>query len=99
MSVRSAHMGLTHGTHAWHRPCPFRVFAQITALKSLGLNIRKAQVGPSKAGVSKEFYVTEAVTSEKIVKSARLEEIRQTVLASLQETFPVRRPQLPGAQA
>ncbi|KAG1656477.1 hypothetical protein FOA52_005636 [Chlamydomonas sp. UWO 241] len=60
----------------------------ITALKSLGLNIRKAKLGSSKAGVTKEFYVTEAVTSEKIVKSARLEEIRQTVLASLQETFP-----------
>uniref|UniRef100_A0A7R9VPS9 Uncharacterized protein n=1 Tax=Chlamydomonas euryale TaxID=1486919 RepID=A0A7R9VPS9_9CHLO len=60
---------------------------QVSALRSLGLNIRKAKV----AGDMNEFYITESVTSEKVIKSARLEEIRVTVMQSLKETFPVRR--------
>lgn len=34
------------------------------------------------------FYLTEAETSEKIVKSDRLEEIRRTVIASIITDFP-----------
>uniref|UniRef100_A0A7S0WZM9 ACT domain-containing protein n=1 Tax=Chlamydomonas leiostraca TaxID=1034604 RepID=A0A7S0WZM9_9CHLO len=59
----------------------------ITALKNLNLNIRRAKLA-GKAGSSSTFFITEADTSEKIVKSARLEEIRMTVLNSLIETFP-----------
>ncbi|GLC39585.1 hypothetical protein PLESTB_000810200 [Pleodorina starrii] len=56
----------------------------ITALKNLGLNIRRAKVNT--AGTT--FYITDADTSEKIVKSARLEDIRMTVLNSLVAKFP-----------
>lgn len=63
---------------------------QVTALKNLGLNIRRAKL-VKKAGVEavvnvNVFYITDALTSEKIVKSARLEEIRLTVLSSLAST-------------
>lgn len=61
---------------------------QITALKNLGLNIRGAKVNT--AGTT--FFITDADTSEKIVKSARLEDIRMTVLNSLVAKFPVSRP-------
>jgi hypothetical protein len=50
-------------------------------LKNLGLNIRRAKISSkekSKDGVQNVFYLTESSTSEKIVKSARLEEIRMT---------------------
>ncbi|GFR48132.1 hypothetical protein Agub_g9966 [Astrephomene gubernaculifera] len=56
----------------------------ITALKNLGLNIRRAKVNT--AGTT--FFITDADTSEKIVKSARLEDIRMTVLNSLVANFP-----------
>jgi hypothetical protein len=65
---------------------------QITALKNLNLNIRRAKLaapGGGKGGGT-TFFITEADTSEKIVKSARLEEIRMTVLNSLIATYPVR---------
>jgi len=56
----------------------------ITALKNLGLNIRRAKLQQKTNATSQNtFYITEATTSEKIVKSARLEEIRMTVLNSL----------------
>lgn len=58
----------------------------ITALKNLNLNIRRAKL--SQKGSSNTFFITEADTSEKIVKSARLEEIRMTVLNSLVATYP-----------
>lgn len=65
-------------------PC---CLSQVTALKNLGLNIRRAKL-VKKAGAEaivnvNVFYITDALTSEKIVKSARLEEIRLTVLSSL----------------
>ncbi|EFJ50344.1 hypothetical protein VOLCADRAFT_45231, partial [Volvox carteri f. nagariensis] len=56
----------------------------ITALKNLGLNIRRAKVNTG----GTTFYITDADTSEKIVKSARLEDIRMTVLNSLVAKFP-----------
>ncbi|KAJ9518533.1 hypothetical protein QJQ45_018562 [Haematococcus lacustris] len=62
----------------------------ITALKNLNLNIRRAKLVSGKSGSTiNAFYLTEADTSEKIVKSARLEEIRMTVLNLLVATYPV----------
>lgn len=53
----------------------------ITALKNLGLNIRKAALKPgSKAS---KLFVTDATTSEKILKSSRLEEIRMTIINNM----------------
>lgn len=53
----------------------------ITALKNLGLNIRKAALKPgSKAST---LFVTDATTSEKILKSSRLEEIRMCIINNM----------------
>lgn len=60
--------------------------AQIAALKSLKLNIRRAKIEQEK-GLNK-FYITDALTSEKILKSARLEEIRLTILNNLMKYHP-----------
>jgi UTP:GlnB (protein PII) uridylyltransferase len=60
------------------------MFDTIQALKNLGLNIRRAKLEQT----LNTFYITEASTSEKIVKSARLEEIRMTVLNSLESKLP-----------
>lgn len=62
---------------------------QILALKNLKLNIRRAKIRPSdgaKPGEQKQpnkFFITDAITAEKITKSARLEEIRMTILQNL----------------
>ena len=56
---------------------------QITSLKNLGLNIKKAKLA---ASGETTFLITEAQTSEKIVKSARLEEIRMTGASQLGKT-------------
>ncbi|KAG2488637.1 hypothetical protein HYH03_012805 [Edaphochlamys debaryana] len=53
----------------------------VSTLKNLGLNIRRAKVKGGSG--SNTFFITDADTSEKIVKSARLEDIRMTVLNSL----------------
>jgi UTP:GlnB (protein PII) uridylyltransferase len=53
------------------------------ALKNLGLNIRRAKIRPGDSGKLHKFYITDAGTAEKINKSARLEEIRMTVLNNL----------------
>lgn len=61
--------------------------AQITSLKNLGLNIRKAALKPgSKAS---KLFVTDANTSEKILKSSRLEEIRMTIINNMLYFHPV----------
>ena len=59
---------------------------QIAALKNLKLNIRRAKI-PLAGGVNK-FYITDALTSEKITKSRRLEEIRLTILNNLIKFHP-----------
>lgn len=65
------------------------MFDTIVALKNLGLNIRRAKIAQKSNNlVQNAFYITEASTSEKIVKSARLEEIRMTVLDSVTAKFP-----------
>ena len=74
-----------HGKNTRSHAC-FPVCPQITALKNLNLNIRRAKISPKNES---SFFITDADTSEKIVRSARLEEIRMTVLNSLVATFPV----------
>eukprot|EP00879_Flechtneria_rotunda_P010773 GHRR01011257.1.p1 GENE.GHRR01011257.1~~GHRR01011257.1.p1 ORF type:complete len:278 (+),score=74.67 GHRR01011257.1:309-1142(+) len=56
----------------------------VRALKNLNLNIRKAAVVPQLAGnKASTFYITDADTSEKVFKSARLEEIRMTIINNM----------------
>ena len=57
---------------------------QVAALKTLKLNIRRAKIKKAEDGTHvHKFYLTDANTSEKILKSARLEEIRLTILNNL----------------
>ncbi|KAK9810145.1 hypothetical protein WJX72_005535 [[Myrmecia] bisecta] len=55
----------------------------IGALKNLGLNIRRAKIKQTDGSSINKFYITDAHTSDKILKSARLEEIRLTILNNL----------------
>lgn len=57
------------------------------ALRNLGLNIRRAKLAAA-PGAPNKFYITDAATSEKIVKSSRLEEIRMTILSNLVKYHP-----------
>ena len=50
------------------------------ALKSHNLNIRRAKIRTKNGMAVHKFYITDARTSEKVVKSARIEEIRLTIL-------------------
>lgn len=66
---------------------------QITSLKNLGLNIRRAKLDQrTAANNSNTFYITDAATSEKVLKSARLEEIRMTIINNMMYYHPVRHP-------
>jgi len=62
----------------------------IGALKNLGLNIQRAKLqNPGDSTQSKnKFYVTEASSAEKVTSSARLEEIRQTILNNMLTYHP-----------
>lgn len=61
----------------------------MAALKNLGLNIRRAKLRNKEDTVNKnKFYVTEAKTSEKIMTSERLEEIRLTILNTMVAYHP-----------
>eukprot|EP00878_Enallax_costatus_P000763 GHUV01000881.1.p1 GENE.GHUV01000881.1~~GHUV01000881.1.p1 ORF type:complete len:288 (+),score=90.49 GHUV01000881.1:150-1013(+) len=55
----------------------------ITALKNLNLNIRKAALSSAPGTKASTFYITDADTSEKVLKSARLEEIRMTIINNM----------------
>ncbi|PSC76905.1 hypothetical protein C2E20_0795 [Micractinium conductrix] len=57
----------------------------VNSLKALGLNIRRAKL---KSASEHKFYVTDARTSEKVIKSAKLEEIRLTILNNLLQFHP-----------
>ena len=65
-----------------HPPTPR---LQIASLKALGLNIRRAKL--TEAGAHR-FYVTDSRTSEKVIKSAKLEVIRLTILQNLLQFHP-----------
>lgn len=64
------------------------LFDTIGALKNLGLNIKRAKLNPADPDSKHRFYVTDSKTSEKIVKSDRLEQIRFTVLENLTKYHP-----------
>jgi len=69
----------------------------MATLRNLGLNIVRAKLETNDPDSRNRFYVTDAETSEKIVKSARLEEIRLAVLESLMHFFPETSDQLNAA--
>lgn len=60
----------------------------VTSLKNLGLNIRRARVDTTDNKSKNVFYITDAVTSEKVLKSARIEEIRMTIINNLLQYHP-----------
>lgn len=66
----------------------------VSALKNLGLNIKRAKLNPSDPESSHKFYVSDATTSEKILKSDRLETIRYTILENMAKYHPESIPQL-----
>jgi hypothetical protein len=73
-----------------HAPTPPPVLLQVSALKNLGLNIRKAKVVSEPGRKVNTFFITDAETSEKVVRSARLEEIRMTIINNMLYFHPVR---------
>lgn len=58
------------------------------ALKSHNLNIRRAKIRTKNGMAVHKFYITDARTSEKVVKSARIEEIRLEILNCLMQYHP-----------
>lgn len=60
----------------------------IGALKNLGLNIKRAKIDSNDPSSKHRFYITDGATSEKIVKSSRLEQIRFTILDNLTRYHP-----------
>ncbi len=58
---------------------------QTAALKNLGLNIRCAKIKKTEDEklVINKFYITDAITSEKVLRSSRIEEIRATIFSNL----------------
>lgn len=58
---------------------------QTAALKNLGLNIRRAKIKKTEDEkiVTNKFYITDHHTSEKVLRSSRLEEIRATIFENL----------------
>lgn len=61
---------------------------QVSALRGLHLNVRRAKVKHADGNVKNRFYVTDSQTADKIMKSARLEEIRLSILQNLQFYHP-----------
>ena len=60
----------------------------MSALKGLNLNVRRAKVKHADGAVKNKFYVTDSHSADKIMKSARLEEIRLSILQNLQFYHP-----------
>eukprot|EP00891_Asterochloris_glomerata_P004493 jgi/Astpho2/4493/e_gw1.00067.472.1_t len=58
------------------------------ALRNLGLNIRRAKVARKGDQITNKFYITDQKSSEKIVKSARLQEIQATIFSNLMLYHP-----------
>lgn len=52
----------------------------VAALKNLGLNIKRAKLKQAGTGGKHRFYVTDGATSEKVIRSSKIEEIRLTIL-------------------
>eukprot|EP01023_Acetabularia_acetabulum_P068696 TRINITY_DN9783_c0_g2_i1.p2 TRINITY_DN9783_c0_g2~~TRINITY_DN9783_c0_g2_i1.p2 ORF type:complete len:289 (+),score=44.74 TRINITY_DN9783_c0_g2_i1:111-977(+) len=53
------------------------------AIRNLGLNIVRAKIESGDVYNKNKFYITDSTTSEKVVKSEKLEEIRLTILNNL----------------
>eukprot|EP01025_Chloroclados_australasicus_P017130 TRINITY_DN1871_c3_g1_i1.p1 TRINITY_DN1871_c3_g1~~TRINITY_DN1871_c3_g1_i1.p1 ORF type:complete len:314 (+),score=23.46 TRINITY_DN1871_c3_g1_i1:106-942(+) len=53
------------------------------ALRNLGLNIIRAKIEQGDVYSKNKFYITDSHTSEKVVKSDKIEEIRLTILNNL----------------
>eukprot|EP01026_Neomeris_dumetosa_P001608 TRINITY_DN103_c0_g1_i1.p1 TRINITY_DN103_c0_g1~~TRINITY_DN103_c0_g1_i1.p1 ORF type:complete len:329 (-),score=29.67 TRINITY_DN103_c0_g1_i1:147-1079(-) len=53
------------------------------ALRNLGLNIVRAKIESGDIYSKNKFYITDAATSEKVIKSDKLEDIRLTILNNL----------------
>lgn len=60
----------------------------IAALKNLGLDINRGEVTMGGDEKTSRFYVLDRDTGEKVTKSERLEEIRQTVLTNMLAFHP-----------
>lgn len=60
----------------------------MAVLRNLGLSIVRAKIDTTDPDSKNRFYVTDSETSEKIIKSARLEEIRLAVLENLVQMVP-----------
>lgn len=58
------------------------------SLRNLGLNIRRAKVQAGETGTVHKFFITDARTSEKVIKSVQLEEIRLTIINNMLEFHP-----------
>ena len=64
---------------------------QVAALRNLKLNISRAKLRQKKGSPNiqrNRFYITDQRTSDKVTKSARLEEIRLTILNNLLQYHP-----------
>lgn len=67
----------------------------MAALKGLGLNISKASINvDGKESNAKRFFVTDSKTSDKVVQSARLEEIKTVIMNTMMEYHPEAIPKL-----
>lgn len=71
----------------------------ITSLKNLGLNIRRAKLASGGKAKANTFYITDATTSEKIVRSSQIEEIRMTIINNLLYYHPESSEALAAGQA
>lgn len=60
----------------------------VAALKNLGLDISRGEVSMSGSNKTSKFFVVDRATSEKVTASARLEEIRQTILTNMLHYHP-----------
>lgn len=74
---RRACMLATHAVRPPPMPHPLNLSPlQVTSLKNLGLNIVRAKLAGAPGREANTFYVTDAVSSEKILRSGQIEEIR-----------------------
>ena len=92
---RVARKALQQATRLLLTPPRFLVPSQIQSLKNLGLDITRADIGVEGRSAGKNrFFVTDAKTSDKIVLSERLEEIRATIIQNMLMYHPESRDSL-----
>ena len=60
----------------------------VAALRNLGLDISRGEVSMEGKNKTSKFFVVDRATSEKVTASARLEEIRQTILTNMVQFHP-----------